>query len=97
MEEGGDSVGASSRQTPSRAVVEAVAEAEGVSPAELLPPEYEPLGAVVDPDALDALFADRSNGTTRPSGNVSFPYCGYEVTVERDGTVTLEESTEQAN
>lgn len=95
MVEGGDSVDTDERP-PSQAVVEAVAEAEGVRPTDLAPPEYESLHAVVDPAALDALFADRSNNTRRPRGTVSFRFCDFDVTVDRDGRVTLEEPTEQA-
>ncbi|MGQ3412202.1 HalOD1 output domain-containing protein [Natrinema sp. LN54] len=96
MVEGGGSVGASSRKALSQAVIEAVAEAEGVSPTEISPPAYEPLHAVVDPAALDALFADRHNGASRSLGTVSFPFCGYDVTVSQDGTVLLEDPTESA-
>lgn len=93
MTEGdGDSVDASCWRSPSRTVIEAVAEAEGVSPEELRPPTYASLHDVVDPEALDSLFAPRSNGTPRPDGEVSFPFCGYRVTVEADGSITLEEA-----
>lgn len=95
MEEGGDSVDASIRVAPSQAVIEAVAEAEDVPPSELHPPQYEPLHAVIDPEALDALFARRSTGEPRPRGKISFPFCGYDVTIERDGTVTLEEISDR--
>ncbi|ELY70248.1 HalOD1 output domain-containing protein [Natrinema versiforme] len=94
MGEGGGSVGASSRRAPSQAVIEAVAEAEDVSPTDVSPPTYEPLHAVVDPTALDALFADRPNGMRRSRGNVSFRFCGYDVTVSHDGRVLLEDPTE---
>lgn len=97
MVEGGDSVGAPSVVPPSQAVIETVAEAEGVQPAELAPPQYESLHAIVDPTALDALFADRPNGTNRPDGTVSFRFCDYRVTVDRNGTVTLDEPTEPAD
>jgi hypothetical protein len=56
--------------TASEAVVAAVADRAGVDRTDL-PPLFE----AVDPDALDALFADR-----RP-GRVAFEYAGYEVTV----------------
>lgn len=94
MEGGGDSIDTTVYQSPSQAVVETIAAAEGVPVDELGPPEYEPLHAVVDPRALDALFAKRTDGVPRPGGTVSFAYCGYEVTVEQDGTVSLEESGE---
>ncbi|MEY7847995.1 HalOD1 output domain-containing protein [Natrarchaeobius sp. A-rgal3] len=89
MDGGGDSADGTVRRPPSRAVVEAVAEAEEISPDELRPPEYEPLHAVVDPEALDALFADRP---TAKSG-VSFTFCGYDVSVDEDGTVSLSENS----
>ncbi|MFA9501572.1 HalOD1 output domain-containing protein [Natrinema sp. H-ect1] len=97
MVEGGDTVGEPSNRPPSQAVIEAVAEAEGVQPEGLAPPAYEPLHAVVDPTALDGLFAARSDGRGRPSGTVSFRFCGYDVTVDRDGRVTLEEAVERAD
>jgi hypothetical protein len=66
-----------SEQSPSEAVVAAVAANEGVSETELERPLFE----VVDPDALDSLFRW---GT----GRVTFEYLGYEVTVESGGAVT---------
>ena len=95
MTEGdGDSVDTSCRRSPSRTVIEAVAEAEGIPPEELRPPTYESLHAVVDPEALDTLFATRADGTPRSAGEVRFPFCGYEVTVEADGSITLAEPDE---
>jgi hypothetical protein len=85
--DGGDE---SAWTAPSLAVVEAVAEAEGVHPKDLCPPEYESLYAVIDPDALDKLFALGADGTPRSSGSVSFPFCGYHVVVDHRGAVTLE-------
>lgn len=64
--------------TASEAVVAAVAEREGVDPVEL-PRLFE----AVDPDALDAIFADG-----RP-GRVSFQYAGYDVTVCGSDQVTV--------
>ena len=87
---GGDSVDRVATKSPSQAVIEAVADAEGVSPRALRPPAYQPLHEVIDPDSLDALFANRVDGAPRASGTVSFTYCGYAVTVDGDGSVTLE-------
>lgn len=95
MESGGDGVDATVERPPSQAVVEAIAALEGISPAKLRPPEYEPLHDVVDPEALDALFAERAGGRSRPGGSVTFHYCGYEVTVEECGTVTIEGRSEK--
>ncbi len=75
-------------------VVTAVAEREGIDPMELEPPEYEALYDVVNPEALDSLFAPRQNGTGRASGRVEFTFCGYDVVVTSDGDVTLTEQTD---
>ena len=90
MEEGWDSIKQPTQRSPSLDVIEAVADAEGVSPEELCPPEYEPLHEVVDPQALDELFAPTRRGRQRTPGTVTFTFCGYEVTVSGDGTVELE-------
>ncbi len=63
------------------AVLAAVADREGVDLTEL----KTPLNDVVDADALDALFRD---GT----GQVTFDYGGYTVTVDHAGDVTLHDS-----
>lgn len=65
--------------SPTEAVLHEVAEEKGVPPEELNPFLYD----VIDPDALDAVF----QGST---GNVSFEYHGYDVTVSHSGTVNLE-------
>lgn len=62
------------------AIVNAVADAEDVSPLEL-----QPLATVIDPDALDK--AIRSGNAV----SVEFTYCGYLVGVSSDGYVTLSE------
>lgn len=90
MDGGGDAVDASYRTVPSQAVVEAVAEREEIPAEELRPPEYEPLHAVLDPAALDALFAPRVGGHERRGGSVSFSFCDYDVTVDPDGTVRVD-------
>lgn len=73
----------------SRTVVEAVAEAKGIDPLELTPPLYE----VIDPDALDQVFAaSQTNG--RMNGQVTFSYNEYEVTVCGDGYISVKERDE---
>lgn len=74
----------------SRAVVEAVADREGVDVTAFEPPEYDPLYAAVDPEALDAVFAPTHGGDSRTTGTVSFEYEGYSVTVYSDGRIDLE-------
>ncbi|MFC6974156.1 HalOD1 output domain-containing protein [Halomicroarcula sp. GCM10025709] len=73
------------RQTRSvtHTVISAVARYEGVDPASLTPPLFD----VVDPDALDALFADRYVGT--PGLRCAFTYRGHRVEVESSGSVTV--------
>ena len=65
----------------SKAVVESIAEAEETEPAELTTPLYE----VIDPDALEDLFAN-----DRAFGKVIFNYNKYEVSVFPDGYVSIE-------
>jgi len=65
------------------AVVEAVAEAEGVEPVELQSTLYE----VVDPDALDRLFTDREREEF--AGRVVFELGAHEVTVQSNGDVLV--------
>lgn len=74
----------------SQAVVEAVSEREGVDLTEFEPPEFDPLYTVVDPEALDALFAPTHGGEERTDGSVTFEYEGYTVTVHSDGRVELQ-------
>lgn len=63
----------------STAVIEAISSLTGRSTLDL-PPMY----ATIDPDALDALFADRLT-----DGAVSFTYVGHRVTVHADRTIEL--------
>lgn len=65
------------QETPSEAVIAAVADATDQSPRDL-----ESLFETVDPDALDALV-DWNDGESTVS--VSFVYVGYDVTVDSDG------------
>jgi len=69
----------------STAVIEAVAEA-----AETEPDELPVLTNVVDPDALDALFAG-----SETTGSVQFQYAGYDVTVSADRTIQVRPSAQE--
>lgn len=71
----------------STAVIDAVAQAADVEPAELGTSLYDH----VDPDALDNIFSDRHNGMPRGSGHVTFGLLDYEVTVYSDGHVVVRE------
>jgi len=67
----------------SLAVVEALAEAQDVSPLELDPPLFD----AVDPEALDGLFA-ASDAIVE--GRIVFTVDGYEVTVTAENDVYVE-------
>jgi hypothetical protein len=55
------------------------------------PDSVAPLAMRLDPDALDALFADRANGMARTAdGIVSFPYAECHVTVRSGGEIVVE-------
>ena len=64
---------------PSTRVVQAVAEESNRSARELNPTLHD----VIDPDALDTLFANTSTPVT-----VSFVYAGFEVRVSGDAAAT---------
>ncbi|MBX0298202.1 HalOD1 output domain-containing protein [Haloarcula nitratireducens] len=70
---------------PTVAVIEAVANQEGVDATEL-----PPLSTVIDPDALDNLFTYSTDEFPHPEGRVVFPYCGYTITVHSDGQIVIE-------
>ena len=72
-------------------VIAAIAEREGVDPMDIEPPTYDALYDVINPEALDSLFAPREDGTPRAAGRVEFPFCGYQVVVTSDGTVEVED------
>lgn len=81
---------------PSIEVIQQIAAADGVDPANLDPPLYE----VIDPDALDALAQSisSSSGThrtgvgdeTEPAvRTIEFSYRGYLVRVDNTGSVDV--------
>lgn len=72
-------------ESVSAAVIRAVSAVEGRDPSSI-----RPLFEVVDPDALDALFAPRGDGTPRAGGRVSFVYGDSRVTVDNAEYVTVE-------
>lgn len=73
-------------------IVRAVAEQEGVDPTEIRPPEYESLYDVCNPEALERLFSYEKSGGDG-GGEVTFFFCGYEVSVTSTGTVSVDEPT----
>lgn len=74
----------------SERVIEKVAAVTGSDPIEL-----EPLYTRVDPDALDALFANGTGATVRAEGELTFPMAGCVVAVSADGSVDVEPQGEQ--
>jgi hypothetical protein len=66
-------------------VVEALAEANGVSPVDIRQPLYD----VVDPDALDSLFTDNEG-----PGRVIFELAGHEITVHASGEILVRDRSE---
>ncbi|WP_162224219.1 HalOD1 output domain-containing protein [Halorussus salinus] len=69
---------------PSEAVVLAVADARDRDPIDL-----PPLNDTLDPDALDALFAETASGRPRTGGRVTFEYAGCTVAVFGSGDVVV--------
>ncbi|AFZ74912.1 HalOD1 output domain-containing protein [Natronobacterium gregoryi] len=67
-------------ERPSAAVVETIAQAEGVDPMTFEPSLYQ----AIDPDALDTLIESADGEVT-----VVFTFAGYTVGVDGTGTVTL--------
>ena len=70
----------------SERVVRKLSEVKGVDEERI-----EPLYNSVDPDALDAIFRDLSDGPERVGGRVEFTHEGCDVTVRADGGVSVDE------
>lgn len=68
-------------------LVELVAEVNDADPERL-----EPLGRVVDPEAMDALFAstDRYPGNHDAGSRLMFRFEDLDVTIEADGLIRLD-------
>ncbi|WP_266076873.1 HalOD1 output domain-containing protein [Haladaptatus caseinilyticus] len=73
---------------PSIRVINAIAEHEGTTPTEIRPVLYD----IIEPDALDSLFAETQHGESRADGHVTFQYGSSEVTVYSDGRVEIVQS-----
>lgn len=69
------------------AIVDAVAEASDLDPIDVEPP----LATVIDADALNTLVASMSDRPDATTGRITFPYCGFDVSVTTDGIVSLDE------
>ena len=73
-------------ESVSMAVVDVVSSAIDRDPRSL-----RPLAEILDPDALDALFAPRENGEQRPGGEVTFVYSGCRVTIQNGEYITVQQ------
>ena len=71
-------------ESVSMAVIDAISSTANRDPASM-----RPLAEMLDPDALDALFAPRENGEQRPGGEVSFIYSGYRVTIQNGEFISI--------
>lgn len=69
-------------EVPAAAVVDAVAEREGVDATDL-PPLYDS----IEPDVLETVT--QSNGESGQT--VTFEYYGYTITLDADGTIVIDE------
>ena len=67
------------------AVRRAVSAVEGREPCSL-----QPLADVLDPDALDELFASRPGGRSRTGGRISFIYSDCRVSIDNGEYLTLQ-------
>ncbi|ELY62178.1 HalOD1 output domain-containing protein [Natronolimnohabitans innermongolicus] len=74
---------------PTEAIVQAIADREGVDVTDVEPPAYEPLYSVVNPAALDRLFQTPRGSS--PTVRVVLEYEGYEVAVDSDGRVEIDD------
>lgn len=66
--------------SPTIAVVTAVAEEADVDPVTI-----EPLNEVVDPEALDNIFASMSYPQGSPNASIEFTYQNYRILVKANG------------
>lgn len=73
-------------ETVSMGVVRAVSSVLGHDQCEI-----RPLGEILDPDALNSLFAPRENGEHGSGGEVSFIYSGCRVTVQNAEYISVEQ------
>lgn len=74
-------------QSLSEGVVAAVAAASDTDPAAM-----DPLAGFIDPDALNALFADHYDGTPRAAGIVRFSFFDHEVVVDSNGYISIQDT-----
>lgn len=67
-------------------IIEAIADRERISPAQLSPPLY----SVISPDALTSLFQPTASSDRQRESSVCFTYCGYNVYIDNNHNITIE-------
>lgn len=86
----------SPHETLSEAVIRAVSNVSGTPPVPDASSDtetdqvLEPLHTVIDPDALDSVFAHASAHTAQHTARVSFSYHGHAITVSGTGSISVE-------
>lgn len=73
----------------SETVIDAIADVADIDPTET----RIPLSDSVDPDALDAIFAEKIDGTTREDAHLSFSVCGLRTVVYSNGHILISNET----
>lgn len=80
MTDGGNGCAEKESTPPTEKILNTLAE-ETETDLECSPSLYK----AIDPDALNCLFKNRDKGT------VTFCYCGYEITVNKDAEIIIED------
>lgn len=75
-------------QSPSEAIISAIAAQSDVDDPTAVADAFEPLFSAIDPAALDSLFAS-TRTYDRSDGAISFRYAGRHVWVDTTGRVEL--------
>lgn len=73
-----------------RSLVPLIVDAVAANAGERAVMDAPPLHDVIDPDALDSLFAPTRHGRNRDVGVVSFEWADHCITVEASGLATVE-------
>ncbi|WP_266077777.1 HalOD1 output domain-containing protein [Haladaptatus caseinilyticus] len=71
----------------SETIIEAIAAIRSSDPTD----DLIPLTDVVDPDALNSLFADTHTGSKRNEGHIVFSVNGFDVFVHANGHIFIRE------
>ena len=80
-----------SGKSPTEAIIEALAEAEGVSTTDL-PPLYD----AIDPDALDQMFKNHT-GASDAEATLCFRFDTWNIFVRADGLIRICDATQHVD